>query len=155
MVRLQPSHADVSFLGLIECPQMEGAQRVSQGVNASLVSAEGLPIKRFPRQLSFRVTATLRKTLLDGPTETVTTSYDPRAFLLKLRFKLKIYHGLERREVFPRSVKNLGMPVDLSYDERIFRVSFDLDNVPVSDRLVLVILSPRNEVLTHFTFGLL
>lgn len=152
---LKPSHAEVSLLGLIECPQMEGVQRVSQGMNASLISAEGLPVKRFPRQLSFRVTATLRKTLLDGPTDAITTSYDPRSFILKLKFKLKIYHGLERREIFPRSVKNLGMPGDVPYDERVFRVNFDLDNVPVTDRLVLVILSPSNEVLTHFTFGLL
>lgn len=155
VVLLQPSHAEVSFLGLIECPQMEGVQRVSDGMRASLISPEGLPVRKFPRQISFRLTATLRKTLLDSPSEAVLTHEDPRQFLLKLRFKLKIYHGLDRRSIFPQSVKMLGMPADLPYDERIYRVNFALDNVPVSDRLVLEILSPHNEVLTHFTFGLL
>jgi hypothetical protein len=155
VVLLQPSRTELALFGLIECPQMEGVQRVARGMNASLISAEGLPVKEFPRQLSFRVTATLRKILQEEPSETVSTDYDPREFLLKLGFKLKIYHGLDRRSIFPQSVKNLGMPGDLPYDERIFRVNFDLENVPVTDRLVLEILSPHDEVLAHFTFGLL
>ena len=155
VVLLQPSRAQVSILGLVECPEMEGAQRVSQGVKAFLISPEGIPLKHSPRELSFRVTATLRKTLLDGPTETVATRYNPQQFLLKLGFKLKIYHGLERRDVFPRSIKMIGMPGDVPYDERVFRVNFDIPNVPLTDRLMLEIVSPENELLTHFTFGLL
>lgn len=155
MILLTPSKAEVSILGLVECPEIEGAQRVSQGIKAFLISSNGVPLKHYPREFSFRITATMRKTLLDSPSQTVATKYDPRQFLMKLRFKLKIYHGLQRRAVFPRSVKMIGMPGDVPYDERVFRVNFDVEDLPVTDRIVLEILSPEDELLTHFTFGLL
>lgn len=155
VVRLEPSGANVAVLGLIECPEMEGARHVSEGLNSKIVAADGVPLKHFPHQFSFRITVSLRKTLLDGPSETVMTQDDPRQFLLKLGFKLKIYHGLETHEVLPQSVKLIGVPADIPYDERVFRVSFEVGNLPVSDRMVLQVLSPEDELLTHFSFGLL
>jgi hypothetical protein len=155
VVRLQPSGAQVAVLGLIECPEMEGARHVSQGLNARIVTADGAPLKQFPSHFSFRITATLRRTLIEGPSDTLMTTEDPQQFLLKLGFKLKIYHGLETREVLPQSIKMIGMPAEIAYDERVFRVSFELENLPVTDRIVLLVLSPEDEPLTHFSFGLL
>jgi hypothetical protein len=155
VVVLQPSRTEVSILGLVECPEFDGAKKVSEGIQAFLLSADGAAMKHYPREFSFRVTATLRKTLLDGPSETLFSRYDPQQFLLKLGFKLRIYHGLERRDIFPRSVKMIGMPADVPYDERVYRVIFDVDDLPVSDRMVLEILSPENHRLTHFSFGVL
>ena len=155
VVLLQPWRTEVSVLGLVECPEMEGTQKVSQGTKAYLISSEGVPVRYYPRSLSFRVTASLRKILLDRASQSLTTSYDPRQFLLKLGFKLRVYHGLERREIFPHWVRVIGMPADMAYDERVFRVNFDIGTVPASDRLVLEVLSPENELLTHFTFALL
>jgi hypothetical protein len=155
VVRLEPSGAVVSFLGLVECSEIEGAQQVSQGLNAKVVDAHGVPLRTFPQHVSFRITATLRKTLIDPPLDTVASSESPAEFLLKLGFRLKIYHGLERREVSPDSVSMIGVPSDVAYDERVFRVSFDLEDLPVTDRVVLEIVSPDDEVVTHFSFGVL
>jgi hypothetical protein len=155
VVRLEPSGAVVSFLGLIECPEIEGAQQVAQGLNAKVVDSHGLPLRTFPRHISFRVTASLRKTLVDPPLDSVASTDRPAEFLLKLGFRLKIYHGLERHEVAPESVATIGVPPDVAYDERVFRVSFDLDDLPVTDRVVLEIVSPDDEVVTHFSFGML
>lgn len=155
VVRLEPSGATVSFLGLIECAEIEGAQQVSQGLNAKVVDSRGVPLRSFPRHISFRITATLRKTLIDPPLDTISSNEPPAEFLVKLGFRLKIYHGLERRELAPESVTMIGVPSDVAYDERVFRASFDLENLPVTDRLVLEILSPEDEVVTHFSFGIL
>ncbi len=155
VVRLQPAGADVSVLGLIECPEMEGARHVSQGLNSGIVTAAGVPLRHFPRHFSFRITASLRKTLLEGPSDTLMTREDPRQFLLKLGFKLKVYHGLQTHEVAPRSVEMIGVPADIPYDERVFRVSFEVADLPVTDRAVLLVLSPDDEPITHFAFGLL
>jgi hypothetical protein len=155
VVRLEPSGAQVSVLGLIECPEVQGARHVSEGVNAKIVTADGVTLKQFPSHFHFRITATLRKILIDGPSDTLMTTEDPQQFLLKLGFKLKIYHGLERREVFPQSIEMIGVPTEIAYDERVFRVSFELENIPVTDRMVLLVLSPEDEPLTHFSFGLL
>ena len=43
VVVLKPSRATLSLMGLIECPELEGAQHVSQGLSAKLVSASGVP----------------------------------------------------------------------------------------------------------------
>jgi hypothetical protein len=120
-----------------------------------MVTAQGEALREFPRHFSFRVTATLRKTLIDGPDRTLTTGEEPLEFLLKLGFRLKVYDGLETQELAPSSVSLIGVPADVNYDERVFRISFDVGSIPVTDRMILQVLSPDGQELTHFPFGLL
>lgn len=155
VMQLKPSGDTLSLMGLIECPEIEGARQVSEGVNARLISANGDPIKAFPQHFSFRVTASLRKVLLDGPVVSVNVPVDSQDLLLKLKFRVRAYHGLEVREIAPESVEMIGVPADVPYDERVYRVSMNVENLPASDRLVIEILSPQDEVLTHFLFSLL
>lgn len=155
VIALQPSGANVALLALVDCPEIQGAQRVSQGQHARIVSSGGAALTRFPRRFSFRVTATLRKTILDPPSSSVTTSDDPHEFLMQLGFRLKVYTGLSRQEMAPASVEMIGMPADVAYDERVFRVTFDVGDRPVTDRVVLEVLSPQGVRLARFHFELL
>jgi hypothetical protein len=155
VVQLKPSGAILSLLGLIECPEVEGLQQISQGLNAKVMSPQGEVLKQFPQHFSFRITASLRKTLIDGPDRIVTTEEEPKQLLLKLGFRLKIYDGLDMHEIGPESVTMIGVPADIAYDERVFRVSFDVGELPVTDRMILEVTSPEGEGLTHFPFGLL
>jgi hypothetical protein len=155
VIQLKPSGAVLSLLGLVECPELEGLQQISEGLQATVVSPDGVPLEHFPRTLSFRITSSLRKTILDTPERSIDTDEPPQQFLLKMGFRLKIYHGLNARDVPPTSVSNIGVPAGIAYDERVFRVTFDLDDVPVTDRLILEALSPQGETLTHFAFKLL
>jgi ubiquitin-protein ligase len=59
------------------------------------------------------------------------------------------------KELEPLSVKIIGVPADTPYDERIYRVSFELPNIPVDDRIVLNVLSPNGECLSKFHLQLL
>ncbi len=155
VVVLKPSRATLSLMGLIECPELEGAQHVSQGLNAKLVSANGVQIRKFPPLFSFRITASLRKVVLDGPAGSVEVAGDPRELLLGLGFRLRVYDGLKAREIAPESVEMIGMPAYVPYDERIYRIKVNAGNLPVTDRFVIEIVSPQGELLTHFTFVLL
>jgi hypothetical protein len=47
------------------------------------------------------------------------------------------------------------MPADVPYDERVYRVNMNVGRLPISDRLVIDVLSPQGERLTHFPFILL
>jgi hypothetical protein len=152
---LKPSGNILSFMGLIECPELEGAKHVSTGASAKLVSASGQTIEKFPQRFSFRVTASLRKILLDGPVASVNFPHDPHELLLKLKFRVRDYHGLESREIVPESIEMIGMPADVPYDERVYRINMNVGNLPISDRLVIDVLSPQGERLTHFPFILL
>lgn len=155
VVLLKPSNSTLSLMGLIECPELEGAHRVSQGEDAYLVSADGAAIREFPHHFSFRLTASLRKAVIDGPIAPFNFSGDPNELLLKLKFRIRVYHGLEVNELAPASVEMIGMPADVPYDERVYRLQMNVGNLPVADRLIIEVLTPQDEVLTHFLFGLL
>lgn len=155
VIMLKPSGETLSLMGLVECPEIEGAQHVSEGLKAHVVSARGETIHEFPQHFSFRVTASLRKFLLEGPLATAVISEDPREMLLDLRFRIRAYHGLESREIAPASVEMIGMPADVAYNERVYRITVNAGNLPITSRLVLEVLSPQGEPLTHFPFTLL
>jgi hypothetical protein len=152
---LKPSKAVLSLIGLIECPELEGAQHVAEGSHRRLVSAEGETIKEFPQRFSFRITASLRKVFVEGPNTSVDVADDPQQLLLKLKFRIRVYNGLEVREIEPQSIEMIGMPADVPYDERVYRINIDTAKLPITDRLVVEIYSPQGELLTHFPFSLL
>lgn len=155
VVVLKPSGANLSLMGLIECPELEGAQHISEGTKGKLIAADGSVIKEFPQRFSFRITASLRKVVVDGPVSSVDVAREPHDLLLNLKFRIRIYTGLQSRELVPESVEMIGMPADVPYDERIYRVNVNAGNLPITDRLVIEILSPEGERLTHFPFSLL
>lgn len=152
---LKPGGAVLSFLALIECPDLEGAQQIAEGEHSRIVNTNGKPLAHFPRNFSFRITVSLRKTLLVEPTATFNSSEEPQDLLLKLKFRLKAHHALEVREMQPDDVRMIGVPADIPYDERVYRVSFNVEELPASDRCVLEVLAPNGERLTRFHFDLL
>lgn len=155
VITLKPSGAIVAVLGLIECPEVEGARHVAEGLQSRIVSAAGAPLAFFPRRFNFRVTATLRKTILEEASRSVATAEDPRQFILHLGFRLMVYNALEKQVLAPQAVEQVGMPDDIAYDERVFRVTFDVGKLPITDRFVLEVSSPEGERLARFHFELL
>jgi hypothetical protein len=149
---LKPSQATLSLIGLIECPELEGAQQVAEGSHKRLVAADGETVRHFPQRFSFRITASLRKIFIEGPNTSVDIAEDPRELLLKLKFRIRAYNGLESREIVPQSIEMIGMPADVPYDERVYRINIDTGNLPITDRVIVEVLSPQGELLTHFPF---
>ncbi len=153
VVVLKPSGANLSMMGLIECPELEGAQSVSEGANKKLVSADGDTIRHFPQRFSFRITASLRKMLMDRPMASVDVSDEPHELLLNLKFRIRAYNALENHEIVPESVEMIGMPADVPYDERVYRINLNNVDLPITARLVIEIRTPKGELLTHFPFS--
>ncbi|HLY97719.1 MAG TPA: hypothetical protein VKT33_01510 [Candidatus Angelobacter sp.] len=152
---LNPSGTVMALLGLIECPEIEGAQRVSEGMAAKVLAADGTVLTTFPSHFSFRITASLRKTLTLPPEDSVTSALEPEELLARLKFRMRAYDGIRVREVEPDAVQIIGLPADVPSDERIYRVQFAVSGLPITDRLVLDVLTPEGAQLTHFTFSLL
>jgi hypothetical protein len=156
VVQLKPSGAVVTLLGLVECPEIAGAQQVDEGLRARVVLADGEPLESFPGRFSFRVTASLRKTLLEEPGSTLNTEENPSQMLTALKFRLKAYDGLQMRMIEPESTSMIGVPADVPYDERVYRVSFNLPgNEPPTERFVLEVIAPGGERLARLHFSLL
>jgi hypothetical protein len=155
VVVLKPSGANLSMMGLIECPELEGAQSVAEGARKKLVSADGDTVRHFPRRFSFRITASLRKMLMDRPVTAVDVTDVPQELLLNLKFRIRAYNGLENHEIIPESVEMIGMPADVPYDERVYRINVNNVDLPITARLVVEVRTPKGELLTHFPFSLL
>jgi hypothetical protein len=155
VVALKPSGVNLSLMGLVECPQLEGAQHVASGLESRIIAADGGRMDKFPHHFNFRITASLRKIVLDDPVSVITFAGNPQQLLLQLKFRIKAYHGLRMREIEPESIEMIGMPADVPSDERIYRVAVNIGDMPVVDRVVIEVLSPEGEVLTHFPFTLL
>ncbi len=155
VITLRPSGAHLSLMGLVECPEIEGDRQVPQGDRVSLITANGTPVKKFPRHFNFRITASLKKIVLEGPSLTLNVPENPEQLLLHLKFRVKAYNGLEKHEITPESVEMIGVPADVPYDERVYRISVNAGELPITDRIVIEILSPEGDLLTHFPFSLI
>jgi hypothetical protein len=135
-------------------PQFEGWRRVVDHDHPKLLDASGSPVQSYPESVTFRVTASTRVRLLAIQQWPGTAGQDLEQYLLRLRFRLKVFRGLHQRVLQPESVTLVGMPADVAYDERVYRVNFRLGEVPVSDRLVFEVLSPKGDRLSRFHLDL-
>ncbi len=72
----------------------------------------------FPQHFSFRITASLKKFFLMSQLRQLMLPDDPHELLLHLKFRVRVYHGLEVREIVPQSIEMIGAPADVASDER-------------------------------------
>jgi hypothetical protein len=144
---------------MLACLENRGFDRleVSRVRNSPFViDATGKVWQHYPGQLRFRVTASAIEDVFKNlDTSEITEPGDMNSFLLRLKFRLKVYHDLELTILPPTSVKLIGLPADVPGEERVYHVSFDTRQLPVDDRLVLEVLSPGGQLLTRFHLELL
>jgi len=151
---VRPWHSTLTVMALAENPEFEGWRRLS-GTERKLVTTDGQAVEFYPAQVTFRVTATTEDKPADAqPAFPMATRVPENDYLLKLRFRLKIFHGLQTSIVEPTHVDMIGVPADVQADERIYRMSFDLQRVPMDDRVVLEVLSPDGGRLCKFHLDL-
>jgi len=149
-LQIEPNNRHIFMMATAESPEFENWVRPSAGARV-LYTRDGTLVRNFPRQLQFRVTATTKPYDLVGVDEfRMRYEGDLNQFILGLKFRLRIFRELDARTVEPSDVTMLGVPADTPYDERIWRVSFEIGEVPVDDKVVLEVLSPEGERLSRF-----
>jgi hypothetical protein len=153
--RLEPSNNEFYLIASAEQRDFVGLQRVTDGDKDRLVLRNGKQMTFYPEQVQFRLTASARERLVEEHPFPTKSSVSLPDFFIKLRFRLKVFHGLEYRYVQPSYVDDIGMPRDVPYDERIYRIGFNVGKVPIEDRVVMEVLSPTGERLCKFHLDLL
>ncbi len=138
------------LLGTVESPKFDGWQKVTVKDRSQLYDASGQPVRVYPEEIQFRITASAREKLLENQPFTIASAIPMNDYLLHLRFRLKVFRGVDWRIVRPASVEAIGMPAEVSYDERIYRIRFNLGRIPIDDRIVLEVFSPTGERLSKF-----
>jgi hypothetical protein len=145
----------LSVMALAMNPQFEGWRSQFVGSRFALFDAAGSPVRYFPAAIDFRVSVSTRLKLNgDPPLYPLHTQLPPDDYLLKLRFQLKIFRGLHQTILQPEAVQLIGVPADIPYPDRVYRLSFTLPQVPTTDRLVLEVLAPSGERICKFHLDL-
>ena len=142
---LQPSKLHVALMASAESEQFKSWKLIEENENRKVLGPDGQPVKKMPSRIVFRVTAGTKDKLTDTPGYALPTQASLNDFLLKLRFRVKIFRGIDARTVEPQEVKLIGLPADEPYNERIFRAAFDLGDVNIDDRLVLEVIDSDTE----------
>lgn len=152
---LEPGKQTVFLMAAALPEGLEGMRLERVGSERRLFTAEGSPVLHFPRSVEFRVTATARRDdFVELMAHPVPTRAGLNQFLLGLRFRLRVFHGLHNYTIEPEAVRLLGMPADVPYEERIFHVLFEMPTVPIEHRLVLEVLSAEGQRAGRFHLAL-
>ncbi len=145
------------LLASAENVEFQGLKVTRKSVGGTVLTPQGSQLAVYPSTLNFRVTAsTIDAQMFAGSSPIqVSDDTDLNALLLSLHYRLKVYRGLKMTVLQPSSVKLIGIPADTPANERIYRISFNTDSIPVDARLCLEIFSPKGEKLTRMHLELL
>lgn len=145
------------IMGSAENPEFQGLKVVRKHIGGSVLTPSGSQLSTYPATLNLRITASSIDAQKFAATDPISVSDDTdlNALLLSLRYQLKVYRGLKMSILEPTSVELIGVPADTPSGERIYRVSFDTESIPVDARLCLEIFSPKGEKLTRLHLELL
>lgn len=152
-LELQPAGKTVYLMASAESAQFEGLVRSEENGKVTVTGPDGAPVEDFPESLDFRVTASgKRHKLPDGDAEPFPVAADTGLddYLLGFQFRLLVFDGIEGRVLEPDAVRLIGVPADVPYDERIYRVTFDLGKLSLQNRLVLEVMDPDGNRISKF-----
>jgi hypothetical protein len=149
--KLEPDGHQFYLIASAENPIFQGLRReMDRQGHEHLINSHGQPVRFYPSLVQFRLTASARESLLNDTPWKTRAKVSLNDMLLKLHFRVKIFHALEYRYVRPQFVEEVGVPGQVPYDERIYRIAFDLGQVPIDDRVVMEVISPSGERLCKF-----
>ena len=136
--------------------EFDGQGLYVDGDRKILKLANGDPVQHYPHELHFRVSVSERAGFapVDPPVPVEFHETPFGEFISSLKFEMRIFHALKLRIVRPTKVTQIGMPLDVPSNERIYDVCFDLGEVPISDRIVVHVLTANGDRLAKFNFDL-
>jgi hypothetical protein len=153
---LQPVNREFYILSCVEDRRFNHLQVSRVRKSRFVVDAQGDIWKHYPAEVTFRVTATaMDPESIKSDIDKITEPVDLNSFLMGMHFRLKAFQGLNMRVLNPTSVRLIGVPSDVPYEERVYRVSFDTGDLPVDARLVMEVFSPGGKLLSRFHLELL
>ncbi len=154
-LRLLPADDVLHLMVTLESKELAGVE-LKHSASGTTLKDRGKDVEYFPRELTFRFTVGSKTKLLgDSP---IDTEFDgtTQEFLDTLHFRLKIFHGLQETVLEPEWQKIVGVPVEMPYNERIYRVRFKLPkHVPATERMMLEVIDSEAERVAKFAVDLL
>ena len=149
--RIEGQKQTFSVLATAQMPEWEGMKVVGAAGHRRVLDRVGAPVRMYPQQVKFRVTATGRvKLYSDEAPALLPAKAELEPLLRSLSFELKIFHGLQVRTLKPAEVRMIGVPADVPYDERVYQVDFNVGPLPIDRQIVLEVLRPDGSRMCKF-----
>ena len=152
---LQPSKTIVSMMLTLECKEMEDMRLVERDSHRAVLNADGAAVTKYPENIKFRFTIGSHTQPSESSPLEVRISGTPDDFESHLHFRLKVFHGIESREITPVAQKIIGVPTSMPYDERIYSIAFKLNDVPAEDRIMFEVLDNSGARVAKFQLQLM
>jgi hypothetical protein len=149
-VVLKKTRETLTFLGTWIAPDLAKYERVYTQQGTYIRSIDGQRLMHYPEKMTLRITIGNKTVLHEQKPMEYDTDLSAEELAKQARFRLRIYKGLEYRFVEPQSVRMIGVPKDVPYNERIYMVEFALKHVPIEDRLVIEVLDPNDKRMAKF-----
>jgi hypothetical protein len=154
-VKLQPAGEPLTFLATWISPELAKYEKVI-GANGSYIRDDnGTRLTAYPEKMTVRITIGNKAVLDNRRALELDSAMSAEELARNVHFRLKVYNGLEYRVIEPEKVRNIGVPRDVPYNERIYLVDFALNKVPVDRRLVIEVLDPLDQRVARFSLSLL
>ena len=155
LYQLKPAKRDFYLEVSALDPAFEGMQVKTVAERPYVVDPSGARVQRYPEHLTFRVSAGVQvKKAIDSYREPVRAACDLNYYLSHLRFRVKVFRGLYDHAMHPAAVYVQPGPSSAKVEGRVYEVAFDMQNVPLEDRVVLEVLSPSGERIGKFHLDL-
>lgn len=136
--------------------EFAGDQIWLDGERHVLRNSHGALVESYPHQMRFRISVSDDEGFLptDQPFPVEPHGRTFNDFISGLKFEMRVFHALKDRVIHPTQVVHIGMPPDVPSKERIYEVTFDIGDVPISDRIVMHVLTSEGDRLAKFNFDL-
>jgi hypothetical protein len=154
-VKLKPSGEPLTFLATWITPELARYEKVIAPSGTYIRDADGQRVTQYPEKMTVRITIGNKTKLEERTPMELESKMSAEELARSVHFRLKVYAGLEYRVIEPESVKNIGVPKDVPYNERIYLVDFALKNVPIDRRLMIEVLDPLDQRVARFSISIL
>lgn len=153
-IKLVPENRVLSFMVSAESAKLRDARVLNVEGNKVVRGADGNDIKNYPDDLVFRFTISSIVPRVEREPLTFETKVGSGEFLANLKFKLHRFKGIESEGYQPEKAEMIGVPANVPYNERIYRVKFKTSDFSIDDRLMLEVIAPDGARVGKFHFYL-
>lgn len=154
-IKLMPVNRVLSFMVSAESSKLRDARVLNVEGRKVVKGADGNEITHYPDDLVFRFTISSKAAQVERTPLVFDAKVGVGELTTNMRFKLHRFKGLESEEIDPEKAEMIGVPANVPYNERIYRVKFKTADFSIEDRLMFEIIAPNGARLGKFHFYLM
>jgi hypothetical protein len=153
-IKLVPENRVLSFMCSAESDKLKDSRVLNVEGKKVVQDSKGNEISNYPDDLAFRFTISSIVPRVEKEPLSYETKVGSGEFMAGIRFKLHRFEGMDDKEYDPTSAELIGVPRNVPYNERIYKVKFNTAQFSIDDRLMLEVIAADGSRLGKFHFFL-